>query len=79
LYLDVIHELVHIRQLREGKQLFDNGYEYVDRPTELEAYKVGVDEARRVGMSEEEVFEYLKADGMSEGEVRKLAKNLGVL
>jgi len=30
-------------------------------------------------MSEEEVFEYLKADQMSEGEVRKLAKNLGVL
>ena len=38
LYLDVIHELVHIKQFMQGKELFDRRYSYVDRPTEIEAY-----------------------------------------
>jgi len=37
IYLDVVHELVHIRQRMEGKELWDKRYAYVDRPTELEA------------------------------------------
>jgi hypothetical protein len=37
IYLDVIHELVHVRQFLEGKNLFDERYSYVDRPTEVEA------------------------------------------
>jgi hypothetical protein len=77
-YLDVIHELVHVRQFREGKTLFDENYEYHNRPSELEAYKLAVDEGRRLGMSDRELFDYLKVDWMSEDEVRKLAKNLGI-
>jgi hypothetical protein len=77
-YLDVIHELVHVKQFREGKPLFDDNFEYYNRPTELEAYKVAVDEARRLGMSDSELFEYLKVDWMEEDEVRKLAKNLSI-
>ncbi len=77
-YLDVVHELVHVRQYREGKELFDETYEYHDRPTELEAYKHAMKEARRLGMSDLEIFEYLKVDWMSDEEVRKLARNLGV-
>jgi hypothetical protein len=77
-YLDVIHELVHVRQFMEGKPLFDENYEYHNRPTELEAYKLAVAEGRRLGMSDKELFDYLKVDWMSEDEVRKLAKNLGV-
>jgi len=77
-YLDVIHELVHVRQFKEGKTLFDENYEYHNRPTELEAYKLAVAEGRRLGMSDKELFEYLKVDWMSEDEIRKLAKNLGV-
>ncbi len=77
-YLDVLHELVHVRQYREGKQLFDEAFEYHDRPTELEAYKHAIKEARRLGMSDSEIFEYLKVDWMSEDEVRKLARNVGV-
>ena len=77
-YLDVIHELVHVRQFMEGKPLFDETYEYHNRPTELEAYKLAVAEGRRLGMSDKELFDYLKVDWMSEDEVRKLAKNLGV-
>ena len=77
-YLDIVHELVHVRQFREGKPLFDENYEYHNRPSELEAYRLAVDEGRRLGMSDLELFDYLKVDWMSEEEVRKLAKNLGV-
>jgi hypothetical protein len=77
-YLDVVHELVHVRQFREGKALFDESFEYHDRPTELEAYRLAVKEARRLGMADEEIFEYLKVDWLDEEEVRKLARNLGV-
>ena len=77
-YLDVIHELVHVKQFMEGKPLFDENYEYHNRPTELEAYKLAVAEGRRLGMSDKELFDYLKVDWMSEDEVRKLARNLGI-
>jgi len=77
-YLDVVHELVHVRQFMEGKPLFDENYEYYNRPTELEAYKLAIAEGRRLGMSDKELFDYLKVDWMDEDEVRKLAKNLGV-
>ena len=77
-YLDVIHELVHVRQFKEGKPLFDENFEYPDRPTELEAYKLAVNEARKLGMTDKELLEYLRVDWMSEDEVRRLAKNLGV-
>lgn len=77
-YLDVVHELVHVRQFREGELLFDESYEYHERPTELEAYRHAVREARRLGMSDAEIFEYLKVDWMTEDEVRKLARKLDV-
>ena len=77
-YLDVIHELVHVRQFMEGKPLFDENYEYHNRPTELEAYKLAIAEGRRLGMSDKELFDYLKVDWMDDEEVRKLAKNLGL-
>ena len=77
-YLDVIHELVHVRQFMEGKPLFDENYEYHNRPTELEAYELAIAEGRRLGMSDKELFDYLKVDWMNDEEVRKLAKNLGL-
>lgn len=77
-YLDVIHELVHIRQHGEGKELWDERYEYIDRPTELEAYKVAVDEARRLGMSDAEVARYLKVEWVPEKDFLRFLDNLGV-
>jgi len=77
-YLDVIHELVHVRQFREGKSLFNETYEYHERPTELEAHEYAVKEARRLGMSDDEIFEYLKVDWLGDHEVRRLARKLGV-
>jgi hypothetical protein len=78
IYLDIIHELVHVRQFREGRQLFDRRYGYTDRPTEIEAYRYAVEEAKRIGMTEEEILRYLKTEWMSEENHRKLAETLDV-
>ena len=78
LYLDIVHELVHVRQFLEGKNLFDHSFQYVDRPTEIEAYGHAVKEARRLGLSDAQIFEYLKTEWISEGDHRRLAAALGI-
>ena len=78
LYLDIIHELVHVKQFKQGRELFDPEFSYVDRPTELEAYKITLDEARRLGMTEEEIEDYLYVEWISKKEHKKLAETLGV-
>jgi hypothetical protein len=78
IYLDIIHELVHVKQFMDGKELFDNRYGYVDRPTEIEAYRIAVEEARRLGLSDERILEYLKTEWMTEKDLEKLAKTLNV-
>ncbi len=77
-YLDAIHELVHIRQHMEGKELWDRRYKYIDRPTELEAYRVAVVEARRIGLTERELVDYLKVEWISAEDFMKFLVNLGV-
>lgn len=44
IYLDVIHELTHVKQFMNGKELFDDHYHYVERPTEIEAHRNAVSE-----------------------------------
>ena len=78
LYLDVLHELTHIRQWHDGKELWDRRYNYVDRPTEVGAYQVAVEEARRLGMTEREIAEYLRVEWTSREEHERLCKHLGV-
>ncbi|MBS7651457.1 hypothetical protein KEJ35_08970 [Candidatus Bathyarchaeota archaeon] len=78
IYLDLIHELTHVKQLQEGIDIYDPEYSYAERPTELEAYTNAVSEARRIGMSEREIYEYLKVEWMSKAELDKLAERLGV-
>jgi len=81
IYLDLIHELVHVKQFRDGREIsldFGKRFEYVDRPTELEAYKHTIKEARRLGMIDEEIVDYLRVTWLDEEEVSRLAKNLGV-
>jgi hypothetical protein len=78
IYLDIIHELCHVRQLQEGKELFDPRYSYVERPTEIEAYSYTVQEARRLGLSDERICEYLKTDWMSDEDLKVLAKAVNV-
>jgi len=78
IYLDLIHELVHVRQFMEGKELFDSHYSYTDRPTEIEAYRHAVEEARNLGLSDERICEYLKTEWMNNEDLHRLAKALNV-
>lgn len=78
IYLDVIHELCHVRQHMEGKDLFDPRYDYVDRPTEVEAYRYAALEAKRMGLSAKEIRLYLKTEMMSTKALERLIKNMSV-
>jgi uncharacterized protein YebE (UPF0316 family) len=61
-----------------GKELFDPQYEYVDRPTEIEAYGYVVEEAKRLGLCGDRLLCYLKTEWMSEHDLEKLTKNIGL-
>lgn len=78
LYLDLVHELVHVKQQAEGRELFDHSYKYVARPTELEAYHVVVEEARRLGMGDAELCEFLYVEWISHDDHRELCEAVGV-
>jgi hypothetical protein len=74
IYLDLVHELCHVKQFMDGKELFDPSYDYVDRPTEIEAYRYCVQEARRLGLSEERIRLYLRTEWMGEADYERLVK-----
>jgi hypothetical protein len=78
IYLDVVHELCHVKQHMEGRDLFDPRYDYVDRPTEIEAYRYAVLEAKRIGLSTSDIRVYLKTEMMSTKALDKLIQNMGV-
>ena len=78
IFLDVVHELVHVRQLMEGKELFDSHYGYTERPTEVEAYAYAVKEARKLGLKDDRISQYLKTEWMNDVAFKRLAKTLGV-
>ncbi len=78
IYLDVIHELVHVRQFMEGKELFDSDYSYSERPTEIEAYRVAVEEARAMGLSDERICQYLKTEWMNDEDLARLCAAVSV-
>ena len=46
--------------------------EYVERPTEVEAYAVAVEEGRRLGMTPVAVLEHLKNPWMTRAQVARL-------
>jgi len=78
IYLDIVHELCHVKQHMEGRELFDPRYDYVDRPTEIEAYRYAVVEAKRIGLSSERIREYLKTEWMSDEDLDRLIRNMDV-
>src|SRR5262249_37912620 len=78
LYLDIFHELCHVLQRKAGRELWDMKYTYVTRPTEVEAYRFVVDEARRLRVADEVIREYLKVEWIDDGEFRQLLDALGV-
>jgi hypothetical protein len=76
LYLDLAHELTHLRQLAEGRNLWDHSLHYVDRPTEIEGYAVAVEEGLRLGMTEDEIIRHLSNPWLSEAETARLRENI---
>jgi hypothetical protein len=78
IYLDIIHELVHVKQFMEGKELFDDRFSYEERPTEIEAYRHAVEEARRLGLSDARICNYLKTEWMTDEEFKRLAETVNV-
>ena len=77
LYLDVIHELVHVKQVMNGKNC-NHSLRYVERPLEIEAYRTTVEEARALGLNETQILEYLESDLIDTDELRLLAEALEV-
>ena len=79
LYLDIIHEFLHILQRQAGRELWPGPkVSYVDRPTEVEAYSYSIAEARRLGVPDSYLQEYLRVTWVSRPEYLRLLKNLGV-
>jgi hypothetical protein len=77
-YLDLVHELCHVKQFRDGRPLFYPKLSYVDAPSEIEAYRFTVDEGRRIGMTARQLLDYLKVEWITPAEHRRLARRCGV-
>jgi hypothetical protein len=77
IYLDVIHELIHVKQVMNGKNC-NQKLRYVERPLEIEAYRTAVDEARALGLDENRILDYLESNLISAEELRQLAATLEV-
>ena len=78
LYLDIIHELCHVKQHLRGRDLYDRHNAYVDRETEIEAYQVSVQEARRIGLNDKDICDYLRVSWITPEEHKRLVHRLGV-
>jgi hypothetical protein len=79
LYLDIIHELCHVKQHLQGRNLYDTSKTYVDRETEIEAYQITVQEARRIGLNDDAIFDYLRVAWITPEEHKRLARRLDVI
>jgi hypothetical protein len=78
LFLDIFHELCHVRQRHDGRDLWPDKLSYVRRPTEIEAYQFVVDEARKFGVSDATIREYLRVEWVEDNEMLELFETLGV-
>jgi hypothetical protein len=78
LYLDVIHEFCHLIQRRAGRDLWDMSKGYVGSPTELQAYRFAVREARRLKATDAFLRKYLRVEWVSKEDHVRLLRALGV-
>ena len=78
LYLDILHELFHVKQLMDGKKLFLDEFDYFDSPIEIEAYEFTIREARRIGMTDREIVDYLEVPWADKEELAKFVKKLNL-
>lgn len=78
LYLDILHELYHIRQHMDGKKLFLDEFEYFESPVEIEAYEFTVKEAKRIGMNDKQIISYLEVPWADRKQLSRFVKRLGL-
>ncbi len=78
LFMDIYHELCHVRQRQGGADLWPPGVSYVKRRTEVEAYRFVVEEARSLGVTNDFLRDYLKVEWISPAEHRELLDELRV-
>ena len=78
LYLDILHELYHIKQHMNGKKLFLDEFDYFDSPIEIEAYEFTIKEAKRIGMSDKQIAKYLEVPWADKKQLSKFVKRLGL-
>jgi hypothetical protein len=62
----------------DGKELFDERYDYVDRPTEVDAYRYTVQEAKRIGLTDDQILCYLQTEWLNDEQLQRLIKNMGI-
>ncbi|MGQ9551715.1 MAG: hypothetical protein ACUVUE_04730 [Candidatus Bathycorpusculaceae bacterium] len=77
IYLDVIHELVHVKQFHKG-ETSNKKLSYIERPLEIEAYQVAVNEAKTLGLHQDRIIDYLDSDLINNEELKKLAEALEI-
>lgn len=86
LYLDLVHELYHVRQFLRGRESFLADYtrllrdplSYFRNPMEVAAYRHTVEEATRIGMAPAEIADYLEVGWAAPSEHLKFLKRVGV-
>lgn len=79
LYLDIIHEFMHLFQRKHGRKLWLGlKVPYVDRPTEVESYAFSVVEARRLGVPDAYLRKYLHVTWVKRSEYLRLLEHVGV-
>ena len=78
LFMDIYHELGHVIQRQGGANLWEPGVSYVERWTEVEAYRFVVTEARALGATDAFLRDYLKVEWISDKEHAQLLKAVGV-
>lgn len=78
-YLDIIHEFLHILQRSQGRELWPGiKVAYVDRPTEIEAYAFSVAEARRLHVRDAYLRKYLEVPWVRRADYLRLLQQVGV-
>jgi hypothetical protein len=78
LFLDIYHELCHVLQRQDGANLWEPGVGYVERRTEIDAYRFVVGEARALGVRDAYLREYLKVEWITPKEHQRLVTAVGV-
>jgi hypothetical protein len=78
LFMDIFHELRHLQQRHGGAKLFEGNKSYVRRPTEIEAYRFVVEEARTLGVTDGFLRDYLRVEWIDNEEFLELLSAVGV-